>query len=310
MEKGLGKLATYSIAAIMFSLMIILLSGNASAYDCTDGYSPTECVCGHTPNSALGYGQVIIGMNVYSCNNIQDNICPEDFTNGSQVGNCSSCPDYDCASGGSTPPPSGSIGYFFGYVRDKDGSPIDRAIVEGHPVKWDPDADLDRNATTSASGYFISDDFITGTYFFSATKDGYDTQLVEATITRGVNTSVNFTLQDGTCHEDCTNSYNRCNAACDGVTFGDGTSSCQFYDNEVKLLCANREKGTQVKLSGGGNATHAYFVDCCEGAPELKYYAKVQADTSANTKNIIKIEKIAKYNDVPVRVIISYWQDE
>jgi len=57
---------------------------------------------------------------------------------------------------------------------------------------------------------------------------------------------------------------------------------------------------------GPYNSTHAYFVNCCEGAPYLKYYSTVSLNPN-NIKDLAKIEKIAKYNDLPVKIIVAYW---
>jgi hypothetical protein len=310
MEKGLRYLVF-----LVLALFILLFSTNVQAYDCINGYSDTECVCGYIPDSSEGYGQVIIGATVYSCNNIGDGICPEDFTDGVTPGNCSSCADFDCSSGST---PLGIEGYVYGYVHDKLGAPIAQATVTGNPNQWDPNANLKITATTNAAGYYISSSFLTGTYYFSASKDGYDTDLQEATVTRGLNTQVDFVLQDGTCYSDCTNSQNRCSAACDGVTFADG-SSCHFYNGsgivplanpyEVKLLCNNREKGTRMKLSTGATASEAYFVECCDKIPEIFYYTKAEVKPPEDCDNLITQEKIARYNDVAVRVVTKYCGD-
>jgi hypothetical protein len=94
------------------------------------------------------------------------------------------------------------------------------------------------------------------------------------------------------------------------MNFTDG--KCSFYntgDNAVKNACNNRLAGTEVYLSQQ-NDTYAWFVQCCGSGgeqPYLKYYATAQTD-AGNAKNLIKVEKIAKYNDVPVRLVVAYWQ--
>jgi hypothetical protein len=313
MKKG------YSII-IIFSILLLSLRIVSAAYSCMDGSSDTPCVCGHTPNSAQGYGQVIIGggnVSIISCDNIDDDACPEDFMDPvtRQVGNCSSCPDPDC-----TATVNGGV------LEDRTGAPVEKAVITGNPIKWNQSANLERsNLSTNAQGNFTLT-ALTGTYFFSASKGAYDTQLIEATVIRGKTASIYFRLINGTCHSDCTNSYGRCNQACDGVNFTDGM--CRFYstgasplrndagavifDGSIASQCNNRMLNTEIRL-GQKNATAAYFIKCntntapYSNAPYIKYYATASTDTGT-IKNLIKVEKIAKYNDIPVRVVIAYWQ--
>jgi len=256
----------------------------------------------------MGFGQVIIGgftPSIISCNNVADGVCPEDFMDPSTgvTANCSNCPDKDCTAAG-----PGNTGSVSGHVRDSNNNPIEKVLVTSHPIKWNGSASLENNVTTDVNGFFNASGFLTGSYYFSASKDTYDTQLVQADIVRGKSTVVDFKLLNGTCHEDCTNSYNRCNAACDGIKFADG-SSCQFYNSTIRDACDNRMKGTEVFL-GQASSDTAWFIKCCgdlPDAPYQKYYSKANTD-NGNIKNLIKVEKIAKYNDVPVRIVIAYWQ--
>jgi hypothetical protein len=296
------------ILALLMAVIVLLSSSIVSAYVCTDGVSPTECVCGHTPNSALGYGQVIIGAStVISCNhnNDGDGICPEDFIDASTgiVANCNNCPDPDCTA------------TVYGYVKDSTGKPIEKVLIKGSPVKWNASANLDRSAPlTNTLGVYTYSGFITGKYYFSASKDSYDTGMIEANITRGKTISLNFTLNNGTCHDDCTNSYNRCNKKCNGMTFGDGvtSTSCSFYNSTIAELCDNRMIGTEVFVRTI-NATTSEFVKCCEESPKPKYYTQFNVSNSGsengNIKNLVKNEKIAKRDSVLTRVIVVTWQN-
>ncbi len=295
------------VTSIIFFLALILsITSNKvlATTSCSDGSTETECVCGHTPNSSQGYGQVVLGgaeSIIISCNNNLDLICPEDFEDTTQTptvnGNCSQCPDPDCtvSSGG---------GYVWGYVTDSSsGKPLEGAVVTSHPIKWNVSSSLDTNATTRTDGMYNSTSFISGKYYFSASKDGYDTQLIEGTVIRGSILRMDFTLQNGSCHKDCTNSYNRCNAACDGISFD--TTTCKFYNSTVKEYCNNKIKNTEVYL-GPDSDIKAWFIRCCDSTPYTKYYYKAYINGN-NIKNLIKTEKIARYNDVPVKVVIAYW---
>lgn len=254
-----------------------------------------EKVCGMDPNSYLGYGQINLSGILYSCNNVADGLCPEDYEDANNpeiFGNCSSCSDPDCT------------GTLTGYVYNAFNIPLDRSIVKSNPIKWNQSAPLIDNSTlTDATGKFTLKT-VTGRYYFSATKSSYDTELKEIAVLRNKVTTADFYLLNGTCHEDCTNSYGRCNANCDGQIFY-GTSSCNFYNDTIMELCNNRMLGTSVYIRQY-NSTHAYFVDCCEGLPYIKYFSELSVETN-KIKDLAKIEKIAKYNDVPVKVIIAYW---
>jgi hypothetical protein len=291
-KRGKKDNALVLLSAILFFLMM-------SVYVYAVGIPISELplpVCGHEADSSIGYGQVIINELVYSCDNNADGVCPEEYQDGNNAslqGDCSSCLDPDCT------------GTLRGYVRDNTGRPVDRATVVTHPILWNvSSSSMETIATTDITGYYTMS-AVSGTYYVSAAKESYDTELKESTVEHGQSTNLDFFLQDGTCHDDCTNSYGRCNVACNGLTFYNESSKCLFYDSTAMMLCNNRLRGTSV-LYSGINDTAAYFIDCCEGAPEVKYHSK--ARVSANKiQNMIKTEKIARYNDVPVRVIIAYW---
>jgi hypothetical protein len=306
-----NKLIKLMVVAIILASFVLIISNTVQAYNCIDGVSVTECVCDYMPNSSLGYGQVIIGGNasiVISCNNNADGVCPEDFSDTSQIpqinASCRNCPDKDCTIGIING--TNVTGYVWGYVKDVSNRPIEKAVITAHPIKWNTSASLDSNVTSGSNGLYNSSEFISGKYYFSASKDGYDTQLIEQTVIRGEILRIDFTLQNGTCHDDCTNSYNRCNAACDGVTFSDSSTQCKFYNNTVRDYCNNKLKGTEVYL-GPASGYNASFIKCCDGEPYTKYYYRAYIDSGINIKNLIKNEKIARYNDVPVRIIIAYW---
>jgi len=283
------------------------------------GCSSTGCVCGHTPSSPLGYGQIIIGgaspTNI-SCSNTADGICPEDFKdlNSNIVGNCSSCPDPDCTAADLT-----GNGYVWGYVKDKLGKPIEGAVVSGNPVQYDDNTNLYRSSPPSEfSGMYNFSGFITGRYQFTASKDSYDSQVLYDTVTRGGITRLDFTLENGTCYADCTNSQGNCKAACNGMTFVGGSdpadstpNNCTFYDSKAANLCDNVPKGWKVEYSKI-DATNSNWITCCEGAPKKGYNAVVRETASSNgdrIPNIVKQVKIAMYQGQPVTIITAYWQE-
>jgi hypothetical protein len=311
MKKGYD---IFVISLVVASLLAIASANVYSIYFCVDGQSNTSCVCGHTPSSIIGYGQVIIGGLNYSCDNTaEDNICPEDYQDAytGLVGNCSNCPDIDCIVRNLS-----NEGYVWGYVRDTNGNPIERASVVGSPSKWNESANLERNTSTqfvAGSVLYNYSGFITGRYSFKVSKSGYDTAIIPVTVTRGGIIRADFVLQNGTCHSDCSNSYGRCNAACDGLTFDGGASSCNFGSTsgvsaqETKDTCNNIDAGKTSWIKTY-NSTHSWYVDCCEGIPYTKYNAKVETDTNEKIKNLIKYEKIVRYGYEPSRLVIAYWR--
>jgi hypothetical protein len=248
-------------------------------------------VCDHNPDSLAGFGEVKVWGLYISCDNIADGVCPEDYQDSSTSLNadCSSCTDPDCT------------GNITGYALDASGSPVDGALISSMPIRHNQSAPSLETYTSSLVGGYYMLTAPTGTYSFRATKDSYDTVSQQMTITRNGISFLNFTMLNGTCHDDCTDSYGNCKASCNGLSFGGG-KTCNF-DPAVISACDNRSKGTEAFISGY-DATHSYFADCCEGSPVLKYYAKASTDTSKIT-DLIQIEKVANLNGDPVKVIVA-----
>jgi hypothetical protein len=289
------------VFGVLFIGIVILAaspSGEAAIYSVFDNLTNLS-TCGlQPPNSVLGYGAASSWPFIFTCDNIADGICPEDYqdaTNASVFASCASCMDPDCS------------GILRGYVFDERGfpHPIDRALVKSNPIKWNASApDLGNSTYTAIDGYYDIG-VLTGKYYFTAGKEAFDTEVKEAIITRNNITYLNFSLLNGTCHDDCTNSYGRCSANCNGTRFNQNSTSCEFHDSKVMSLCDLRMKGTGVLYNITDSDT-AYFVDCCEGVPYEVYYSQAAVD-SRGINDLIKMEKIARYNDAPVRVIVAYW---
>lgn len=298
MKKGF-LLYVIFFAIIFFATMFFIVTYSSALIYPTQCPNATEGVCGQCPDSLTGYGQISFLGVPSSCNNFADSICPEDFQNGSNdnmTGNCYNCHDPDC---------TGTVnGTVFA-----NGLLLGRVTVKALPIRYNLSApSMERSTITSTNGQFSLSGITTGTYYLSAIQDGFDTQLLLVTVKRNqTTTGVVFNLENGTCYEDCTNSYGRCNAQCDGLNFSAG-GFCGFYNTTVATLCDNRFKGTDVMIPGSDNGTHAQFINCCEGTPYVKYYSQAVVSTSS-IKNLAKIEKIVKYNDQPVRVVIAYWSN-
>ena len=283
----------------------ILLISDISAYIGTGDI----LVCGHAPDSKLGFGEVKIGNLTVTCDNVIDGFCPEMFQDAYSniIANCSSCIDPDCR------------GTLTGFVKDITSTPIERVLVTASPIRWNITApSMEKTAYTFTDGHYpsaygdynITMNIPTGNYYFSAGKDGYDTEVKEATVLLNKETNLDFALLNGTCHEDCTDSYGRCNAGCEGTTFADKTTVCRFYDSKVKSLCNHLLKGTSVIYDDSASeaSATALFITCCDGkaGPVTRYYTKANVDY-ANIKDLVKVEKVARYDARPVRVVVAYW---
>lgn len=296
MKKRASSISLFLVALGILGMCI----GFVEATCFSDGGA--DCVCGQYADLS-GYGQIEVAGVKLSCSNIADGLCPEDYQEGlgglagALVPSCSKCHDPDC---------TGSVN---GTVFSADiQMPLDRATVKVLPIRWDMNApSLEKTNISVYGGKFSIDGVTTGTYYISASHQGYDTQLIETTIVRSQNTQVNFMLVNGTCFEDCTNSYGRCNAQCDGMIFNQGAGACVFRNDEIKKLCDNRLKGTEVFVSDVyGDSSHALFVKCCEGDPYLKYYDNASVSASS-IRDLAKIEKSVRFNDQPAKIVIAYW---
>jgi hypothetical protein len=256
-------------------------------------------VCDHNPDSLTGFGETKLWFFYFSCDNAADGVCPEEYQDAFApiVADCSTCIDPDC------------VGTLKGTVSDYQGYLVDGAIVTAHPIRYDVTApSLEKSVLTNNNGEFS---FLvpTGKYYFSAAKDNYDTELKYATILRGKETTMNFNLLNGTCHDDCTNSYGRCNAACDGMEFENGAKECRFENDIAKQKCNNRLKGTDIfyQEDATDKQNYAYFLECCEGSPIRKYYSSVVLDSS-NVRDLVQIEKAANLLGDPVKIVVAVFK--
>ncbi len=153
-----------------------------------------------------------------------------------------------------------------------------------------------------------------GLYYFSASKDGYDPEVKSYDVQVAGANVVDFQLPLGDCHADCTDWQDRCNPACDGLVFTDGT--CQYYDGvvtegtatgtftsgEVKEACSYKLGDSRVFLQAY-NASHAWYVDCCNGEPFLQYNKPGETRTD-QYDSVIKYERIVRYNNKPHKLVI------
>jgi hypothetical protein len=309
MKKG------YNVLIISFAAVIILAITATSVYGdwCIEGDAGpgVPCVCGHLPDSLLGYGQVKIGEIYYSCDNDpSDGICPEDFKDplSGIIGNCINYPDADCDVVNNIT----SEGNVQGYITNQNGEPLAGARVTFSTLYYGNGTHLATILTTDFNGLYNSTNVTTGSNAVKVQMDGYDTAISEVIVFGGKAMEMNFTLINGTCHGDCTNSYGRCNSGCNNMTFLDGgecncKNSTLVTANETLNACNNVIAGKTVWIKNH-NETHSWYVTCCEGEPHLQYNAKADISGNDKIKNLVKTEKIVRYGYNPSRLVIAYWR--
>ena len=145
-----------------------------------------------------------------------------------------------------------------------------------------------------------------------ATKVGYDADVQSFNITNDripPPIGRNFTLAVGTCHVDCTDSYNRCNPNCEGFTNDQG-GICSYNQTSINgknitNMCAYKPIGTDVVLQV---EPHQYtVVECCEGAPRT--IPRPTYDIRLTTgDNLVSIQKPVKTtNGEQAKLSIFYW---
>lgn len=238
-------------------------------------------------NSSNGQGGVSICGVDYLCGAV-DGVCPEDFG-----ANCTFCVDVDC------------VGNVSGFVYDFTGNPLGaRVTITSFPSPPNlTSISTMADETTGAFNFAVP----SGNYYFSATKEGYDTEIKEVLILRSKNTSIIFNLPNGSCHPDCTNYFGRCNKDCDGLSFSNASTdrNCTFYDSHAADICDNRKKDVTMYYGPSSEPEWDNYIDCCEGIPYLKYTGTVSFE--GNISDLIKQTKLVKFDENIVKLVIAVW---
>jgi hypothetical protein len=238
-------------------------------------------------NSSQGKGMAIICNHFYPCN-VSDGVCPEDFVDSAGFrANCENCSDIDCTL------------KISGYVTDTSGTALPGANVSVQLSAFKP------STLANAIGFY-SLNIQPGKYPITTTKDGFDTAIYENTFSRGNIYEHNFTLPLGVCNPDCTNSFNRCSAQCDGITFNySQDTKCEFPSASAKAICNDKIKG--VRLLYGLNASdgHNLYVTCCEG-PIFESFSPV-VRLGGDIQNVVKYSRIVTYKGQPVKLNVVVW---
>ena len=187
-----------------------------------------------------------------------------------------------------------------GYIYNEKGVPIGGATVTGSPPGLGPPYETTSPPTTPDGHYTLNP--VVGTYNFIARKEGYDDNITTTTITTGTTQQLNFTLRNGSCHEDCTDYYGNCNPACNGTTFAGG-ENCTF----INPLCYNRPKGFTARYINKTTNTITEYV-CCEGPKRT--YPVMKAKVTGNTKDLYDYVINIKLGGRRVKMHILTWYNQ
>lgn len=280
------------VSTFFIGLVIILLTNNTYAYGngvgpCPQGGLLTE---GHDDYHLFKddpyFDAVEICGLCYACDwDVSDGVCPEDYSNGTKRASCTDHPDIDCHS------------RLSGVVRSLvDGRAIYNAKVTAVPPpgsSYDPFVSY----TDEYGNYFI--EYIpSGRWVFRAEKSGYDTEIVEEIIEYGGTNILDFYLPEGSCNSDCTNSFGRCSADCDGI------NGCQYSSPLIMELCDDQIPGTEVIISESGEIVTKAV--CCNGNVELREY-RPKSVVHGDMEELVLRETVAKLGTDIVIVKIAVW---
>jgi|GEM_PF-7065228 len=266
--------------------------------------SQKEYCCGNNPNEF--YKNNTQNNNIVACCN-QSTECV-DLNGDCQSGKeeifplCTDGVDNDCNGLTDIQDPKCG-GTLTGYILDENKNPIAGATVKGSPPGVGTEFES-VSAPTGPDGMYIISKALVGNYTFIARKAGYDDQVIFIAITSQGTSKQNFTLKNGSCHSDCTDSYGNCNLACNGTNFG--VDSCTFISN----LCNNRPKDfkvTEAYTSPEGNKMTREYT-CCEGP--TKDYTEIKAQVTGNAQNLYDYPIQVKLGGKYVTLHITVWENK
>ena len=178
------------------------------------------------------------------------------------LGLCTNGKDDDCDGliDGADTNCSGTI---TGYVFDENKNLLRDATIKVSSQE----ASFEVNTTTDFWGAYAINATL-GNNNIIARKQGYDDNVTNITVlSRTLSPNgiqINLTLRNGSCHQDCTDSYNNCNSICEGLTFMINTTTNNTCNMVQPLsLCDKRPKGYRATYKDNNNIIHEYI--CCEG---------------------------------------------
>ncbi len=268
-------------------LMFLLLNNNVESYG--NGIGP--CTSQHDDYNLFiaddYYDAVEICGLCYACDDTYDDgVCPEDFGDGNRRASCTNHPDINC------------VARISGEVTDEvEGFPISEAKITAVPP---PGSSLPEiiELTDSSGNYFV-ENIPAGRWIFRVEKLGFDTVIQEEIIDYGKTNLIDFVMPKGTCNQDCTNSFGRCSADCDGV------NGCSYWNPLVKELCDEQNPGTEVIVNETGEFVTKY--QCCNSNIELREF-RPKAIVHGDMEQLVLRETVARMNNDIVKVKIAVWQ--
>ncbi len=101
-----------------------------------------------------------------------------------------------------------------------------------------------------------------GEYYVVVEKEGYNTRTENITLSGTSNSTLIQLYLSSECQSDCTMNDGVCYAECNG------SSGCEFYNNETLNLCDGANDGDRFEYS------EDYEVECCTGTPE--YFERIE----------------------------------
>lgn len=257
----------------LLTLFALLLTSLVYAQITTSTCS-SKSVCGVVPaSSADGYGMVEFCGECHACG-LSDGICPEDFVNDGVRGNCTKCPDPDC-----TVYINGSLRIF--------GRP-DAQVPSGIKIYAFYESAPNEGvyiATSKTNGFYNAT--IPSGEITLLVKDPYwDSQPKEVNLVRGGNYSdINISIIEGTCNEDCTDSFGiYCRAHCNGINGCNYTPIYGYEPEYLANLCEYTPKGNEVQLFENDDKIYNY-VCCNQGVTSL---LKQKVDVARLNNQFIK----------------------
>jgi hypothetical protein len=294
MKKG-GILIIALLICVAYAMAVVpgqCIVGVTESYQCPGVVEGTYYHVGDTTATGLHIGAAEICGDCYVCGDA-DGVCPEDFesaTPPNTKGDCSGCNDPDCSAritgnvyalGNGVPP----------FI------PLQGAIVRAVPAN--PNLPEYYSEPTDYYGHYEINFLPAGWFEVAASLIGYDTEIKNITVKVREVGNVNFTLPNGTCHEDCTDSFARC-ADCQGV------KGCNYVDDTVKALCMNRKIGDIIPYGPPDSSDNVKNVVCCNGNVTTEEYRPNTGATGC-MDNLVTIQVPAILDGQPVVVNIAVW---
>ncbi|MFH1400406.1 MAG: carboxypeptidase-like regulatory domain-containing protein [Nanoarchaeota archaeon] len=299
MQKGCAWFLAVFVMTVISLHSVSARDLGCSAYQLSDplnACSPSVALNSNDGPGLLddGYGAVEVCGLCYVCGDA-DGVCPEEFKDASgNIANCSACADPDCQAN------------IFGYVRALDGAhdPIPLATVKAVPNNpLIPEVSAQTLATGMPGIGWYNLSVTTGTYVVSASKIGFDTEIKEGIIlTTAQQLQVDFLLPNGTCHEDCSDYFGRCNAACEGI------KGCSYDRDYYGDLCDGRRLDEWVEVKNESSGNSSFSIQCCIGDVTITEY-RPPYSLKGNMKDLITTCRPVTYGFLPVRVCVATWRN-